>query len=217
MQEIVQRISIGLPVFLFAIVFHEWAHARMALAFGDNTAERMGRLTFDPLSHADPIGTLLFPILGAAIGGVVFGWAKPVPVEPRNFTKVKSGIFWVSFAGPLANLVLAVISSFIYAFIITNVSQDFSFYGVVRDMSQASILINVVLAVFNLIPFPPLDGSKMVSTFLNYENARRFEGLSQYSFVFIALLWFTNIFSYIMLPAYFAMNVMVSLFVGILS
>ena len=106
MQDIIYNLAISLPAFLFAIVFHEWAHARMALYFGDNTAKMAGRLTFDPISHADLMGTVIFPLVGALMGGVIFGWAKPVPVDPRRFTKVKSGIFWVSFAGPLANIIL---------------------------------------------------------------------------------------------------------------
>lgn len=217
MQDFIYNIAISLPAFLFAIVFHEWAHAFMALKFGDNTAKMAGRLTFDPIAHADPIGTLLFPLIGAAAGGILFGWAKPVPVDPRRFTKVKSGIFWVSFAGPMANILLAVISSFLYAVMITSVPQTFAFYGTIKAMVHASILINTVLAVFNLIPFPPLDGSKMVSSFLDYEMARKYEDLSRYSLVFIAILWFTNIFSYIMLPASLMMNICVGLFVKLLA
>lgn len=217
MQDFISNIAISLPAFLFAIVFHEWAHAFVALKFGDNTAKMAGRLTFDPIAHADPIGTLLFPLIGAAAGGVLFGWAKPVPVDPRRFTKVKSGIFWVSFAGPLANIILAILSSFLYAVIITKVPQSFSFYTIIVKMVNASILINMVLAVFNLIPFPPLDGSKMVSSFLDYEAARKYEDLSRYSLVFIAILWFTNIFSYIMLPASIMMNFCVQIFISLLA
>ncbi len=201
MQEIIYNIAIGLPGFLFAIVFHEWAHARMALYFGDNTAQSQGRLSLDPLVHADPIGTIVFPLISAGLGGVLFGWAKPVPVDPRRFKKFKHGVFWVSFAGPGANIILSIISSLAFALIMTQVPANFEYYNVLLDMAKSSITINLVLAVFNLLPIPPLDGSKMVTTFLDYNQARKYEQLGQYSFLLILVFWMTNLFSYIMIPA----------------
>lgn len=217
MQSFIYNLAISLPGFLLAIVFHEWAHARVALYFGDNTAERQGRLSFNPAVHADPVGTILFPLIGALTGGVMFGWARPVPTDPRRFSNFKQGVFWVSFAGPLANILLSVLSALGFAIVFVYVPESFDYSKLMLEMLKNSIWINLVLAVFNLIPFPPLDGSKMVTTFLDYNQARKYEELGRYSFVFIILLWFTNIFSYLMMPAIFFGNMMLNLFIRVLA
>jgi Zn-dependent protease len=217
MQEFVYNVAINLPAFLLAIVFHEWAHARVALWFGDDTAYRDGRLTFNPAVHADPIGTLVFPLIGAAMGGIMFGWARPVPVDPRRFKNHRSGVFWVSFAGPGANILLSVVSALAFAAVVTMMPQSSEYYRLAYDMTRNSILMNLVLAVFNLIPFPPLDGSKMVTSFLDYNQARKYEELQRYSFVFLLVLWFTNIFSYLLYPAIWFGEKMMNMFITMLS
>ncbi len=209
----IEKLALCLPGFLFAIVIHEAGHAWMAMKFGDDTAKYQGRLTLNPAAHYDLVGTVIFPLIGLMMGPIPFGWAKPVPVDPRRFKKMKAGIFWVSFAGPGANILMALISTILFAFFYTKLPLDFIVRKELIKMSEYSVLINIVLAVFNLIPFPPLDGSKMVSTFLDYNMARKYEELQRYSFVFILLLWFTNIFSYLLQPAlylgYAAMNLFV--------
>ena len=211
------RLVTSLPIFLLAIVFHEYAHAWMAKRFGDRTAEREGRLTFNPLSHMDTLGTVIFPLLSVFLGGVMFGWARPVPVDTRYFKNINSGIFWVSFAGPLANIILAISCAFGLAFIDTQIMKTGGVSNPLRMMFQQGLMINLILAVFNLIPFPPLDGAKMVSTFLDYEKARKFEELGRYSFVFIILLWTTNIFSYLMIPVNILMGVILQTFYIVLG
>ena len=209
----IEKLALCLPGFLFAIVIHEAGHAWMAMKFGDDTAKYQGRLTLNPAAHYDLVGTVIFPLIGLMMGPIPFGWAKPVPVDPRRFKKMKAGIFWVSFAGPGANILMALISTILFAFFYTKLPLDFIVRKELIKMSEYSVLINIVLAVFNLIPFPPLDGSKMVSTFLDYNMARKYEELQRYSVVFILLLWFTNIFSYLLQPAlylgYAAMNLFV--------
>lgn len=216
MQEIIYNIAISLPGFLFAIVFHEYSHARMALFFGDDTAKMQGRLTLNPLAHADLMGTIVFPLFGWLLGGIPFGWARPVPIDPRRFRKFKSGIFWVSFAGPGANIILSILSAFIFALVVTQVNSHWAYFSILKEMARTSMLINLVLAVFNLLPIPPLDGSRMVTTFLDYNQARRYEQLGQYSFLLILVFWVTNLFSFIMYPALAFGNLVTEVFIKIL-
>ena len=174
---------------------HEWAHGYVAKKFGDNTAERAGRLTFNPAVHIDPFGTILFPLLGAISGWAVIGWARPVPVDIRNFNSkvLRKAIFWVSFAGPLSNFILGTISAFLFAFVATQVDPNFGFYKVILEMLSYSVFINFLLGAFNIIPLPPLDGSKMVSSFLKGEALRKYENLARFTpaiFLIIIVLSF---------------------------
>lgn len=216
-EDIILRIATMAPGFLLGIVCHEAAHAYVATRFGDPTARHQGRLSLNPAVHYDPIGTVVFPLIGAVIGGVMFGWARPVPVDARYFKNIRSGIFWVSFAGPLANILLAVLFSFVLAAMVVFVPTDFYLYDPFFMMARWAVMINIILAVFNLIPFPPLDGSKMVSTFLDYEQARRYEELQRFSFVFIIILIMTPIFSYIVSPALSLGQGVITFFINLLS
>ncbi len=216
MEEIILRIATALPGFLVAIVVHEVSHAYVAERFGDSTARQAGRVTLNPLAHLDLFGTVLLPIILAAVGGWMFGWAKPVPVNTRNFKKVRKAIFWVSFAGPASNIILGILFAILRGLVISLLGHESQFLRPVTQMLEFAVVINFVLATFNLIPFPPLDGSKMVSSFLSYNNAIRYESLQRYTFIFIMILWFTRIFNYILAPvymfAYFLMNFFAKLF-----
>src|SRR5690606_18135493 len=153
------------------------------------TAKNEGRLTLNPAAHYDPWGTVFFPLLAAVSNFAMIGWARPVPVQVRNFKNIRSGIFWVSFAGPLSNLILGTLSALILAFVATQVSSDWGYYSIVLRMLRFSVFINFILAFFNLIPLPPLDGSKMVSSFLKGEALRKYEEFARFTpLIFISVM-----------------------------
>lgn len=208
-----QKIAICLPGFLLAVVFHEVAHGLMALKFGDETAKHEGRLTLNPASHFDSMGSLIVPMAIFATTGFLFGWAKPVPVNPMRFKKFREGMFWVSFAGPLTNFILAVLSAMAFALMVVFVEPTFYLFEPFAQMLTFSASINMALGIFNLIPLPPLDGSKMVQAFLNYNQSRKFEELGRYSFFILIALMLTGSLSYIFRPGQILINKLLYFFV----
>lgn len=161
--------------FLFALCFHEFAHGFVARLRGDRTAELAGRLSMNPLVHADPIGTFVLPIMAIVFGGgFFFGWAKPVPVDARNLKNKKWDMFWVSLAGPMSNILLALVATVALGFTV-GVMYKFEAASAVSKLLQVFIQINLFLAVFNLIPIHPLDGGKVIEPFLPYEWNRWLE------------------------------------------
>lgn len=207
-QENIQLLSIRLVPFIMAVVFHEFAHGFVAKKWGDKTAESQGRLTLNPIPHIDILGTLIFPIVSMISGAnILFGWAKPVPINPSRFKNYKKGMIWVSLAGPGMNFLLAVLSAFVFFGIITWVPSSFYLFEPLRAMAQVSVILNFSLGIFNLIPLPPLDGSKVVEVFLPYEASRKYQALTQYSFfILMALLW-TGVLNVMAIPIYFLTNI----------
>lgn len=200
-EEFIYNMALGLPGLLMAVVFHEVAHGYVAYRFGDRTAKAAGRLTLNPLAHLDPMGSLVVPLIGALLGGVMFGWAKPVPVDSRHFKNYRVATFWVSFAGPLANFILVILSAFACAFVAVKLPPTFYFHEPLIKILTQAVYINSIIGVFNLIPFPPLDGSKMVMAFLGYEAQRKYEEFGRFGFFFFLLLMFSGVTRYIFYPA----------------
>ncbi|MCB0390928.1 MAG: site-2 protease family protein [Bdellovibrionales bacterium] len=193
------RLAVAFPPFLFALCFHEYAHGWTARLFGDKTAEYMGRLTFNPMAHADPFGTFLLPIVGMLTGSAIFGWAKPVPVNPRNLSHPKTQMFWIAFAGPLSNVLLGLVGAFIYI-LIGYFWQGSTASTMFYNMMQYFVILNAMLAVFNMIPIHPLDGGKVLARFLPDSVNDKLEEFQNYNFIILFALLFFEDFSLLMIP-----------------
>jgi len=183
-------------IFLFSIIIHEVSHGAMANYLGDPTAKMAGRLSLNPLRHLDPIGSVLLPLMLILLrSGIVFGWAKPVPINPFNFKDKKYGGAKVAVAGPAANISLAVVFGIALRFMPLKTSGFFSDLGMIFSYI---VWINLLLAIFNLIPIPPLDGSHILFTFL----PARFNNLKIFltHFGFLILIFFIFFFSQFLIP-----------------
>ncbi len=194
---IVQKIAIyALPV-IFAITVHEAAHGYAARYFGDLTAQLEGRITLNPIKHIDPLGTIVVPTLTMLAGGILFGWAKPVPVDFSRLRNPKKDMLWVAAAGPASNLVMAVIWAFVFNF---SAHAPENFVTPLSLMAQAGIMINVVLLVLNLLPLPPLDGGRIAVSLLPNHLAYHFSKLERFGFVILIILLFSGVLFQIMMP-----------------
>jgi Zn-dependent protease len=213
--NLVSHLVIYMVVLLLAISCNEAGHAWMSYKYGDDTAYMLGRVTLNPMAHTDPIGTLLIPILsfvlgsvGGALGSIpLIGWGKPTPVNPRKWTNYKVANVMVSIAGIGANMILAIIGFFIFKLllefnVITAENIDAGMMKPLVIFLQNMILLNVSLAVFNLLPFPPLDGSKVLSTFLPESFQPVFALLEQYGFLLLMLLVYWGLIGIIIRPVF---------------
>lgn len=177
-------LAIEIVILLFSVILHEVMHGYVARMFGDHTAENAGRLTLNPIPHIDPIGTILLPALLLISGSrALFGWAKPVPVNPLNFNNIKKGEIAVSLAGIGANLGLAISGAILIHLLSLTYPNEF-----VISILNYAVNINLVLAIFNVLPIPPLDGSKVLMALLPYEQARAFAGIERYGFIILLAL-----------------------------
>jgi Zn-dependent protease len=197
---LIQKVAVWFLPLLFAITLHEVAHGFVAYLFGDHTARLSGRLTINPLKHIDLMGTIIVPLLLLVFGGFIFGWAKPVPVNPRNLSNPRVQMPIISIAGPLANIVMAIVWGLIAkcGFMMADTN---SWLGVpLIYMGEAGISINVMLAVLNCIPIPPLDGGRVLYYLLPGKIGWYFGRIEPYGFFILVLLIATNILTFIMFP-----------------
>jgi Zn-dependent protease len=198
--SLVQRIAAWLLPVLLAITVHETSHGLVARHFGDRTAEQLGRLTLNPFKHIDPIGTILVPGLMLLLpGGFVFGWAKPVPVDWRNFRNPKQDMAWVAVAGPASNLLMGLAWALVARLALT-LPPDTWGTAPLLFMGVAGIFINTILMVLNLLPLPPLDGGRVLTGLLPAPYAYRFAQIEPYGFIILLALLLTGILGIVMWP-----------------
>jgi Zn-dependent protease len=199
MNEFITELIILAPPLLFALTFHEFAHGFIAYRLGDPTARDAGRLTLNPLKHLDPLGTIAFFF-------IKFGWAKPVPVNPSYFQNPKKDMLWVALAGPVTNLALAVISAILtkatwaLASILPYSSAAEAILVPLNSMLIASVWINLVLCIFNFLPIPPLDGSRILMGLLPNHLALSYMRIERFGFIIIIVLAFSGVLSKVIVP-----------------
>lgn len=199
MNQFITELIILAPPLLLALTFHEFAHGYVAYRLGDPTAQSAGRLTLNPLKHLDPIGTIAFFF-------IKFGWAKPVPVNPTYFRNPKKDMLWVALAGPATNLILAIISAmlakgiWLLATVLPYSTALEAFLVPLNGMLIASVWINLVLCIFNFLPIPPLDGSRILMGLLPNKAAMSYMQVERYGFVIILVLAFSGILSKVIMP-----------------
>lgn len=221
--NLVSHLVIYMVVLLLAISAHEAGHAWMSYKFGDDTAYMLGRVTLNPVAHTDPIGTLLIPIIsfilgtiGGALGAIpLIGWGKPTPVNPRKWERYKLANVMVSFAGVLANLILLIIGMVAAKIMMSQGFRIMDFFGTssnpVAILVGYLMMLNLSLFVFNLLPFPPLDGSKILSTFLPPSFEPVLNLLEQFGFLILMALIYIGFFRLIITPFLYALVYVLSL------
>ena len=182
----IQTLLLIAPPILLALTFHEFAHAYVANRLGDDTAKQSGRLSLNPLRHLDPLGTIMIFL-------VHFGWAKPVPVNPYRLKNPKKDMLWISAAGPCANMILALASGILFRFLVATAGEPnrYSFMGLLTYVVFMSLQINLALAIFNILPIAPLDGSKILSGLLPDGFGKMFYYMERYGpFILLGLIIF---------------------------
>lgn len=207
MNPFIQTLFISAIPLVFAITVHEAAHGYIANKLGDNTAKMMGRVTLNPIKHIDPVGTILLPMIMLYLGGFIFGWAKPVPINWQNLKNPKRDAAFVAIAGPLSNLIMIFIWALIAKLILVisgntllNNPGFIDVKTILYAAAQFGIMINCALMILNLIPIPPLDGSRVVSSFLPNRISNYYNSIEPYGIWILLVLFFVGFVQRILLP-----------------
>ena len=215
--DVAVRFAVFFVPLLFSLCFHEYAHGWVAKLRGDRTAEMMGRLTMNPIAHMDMIGTVLLPALSILTNSsLFFGWAKPVPVNPRNLKNPLTDMFWVALAGPLSNIILAIIGSL--GLVILGLSfSTLTYFAGMKTLLQQFILTNLFLAFFNLIPLHPLDGGKILARFLPHSVNQKLEENEHMTGILLMVLMLMGALRLLAVPVMFTYETLISIAIGIFS
>jgi Zn-dependent protease len=200
MDNLIQTLAIAALPVIFAITLHEAAHGYVARHFGDMTAARAGRISLNPLRHIDPVGTILVPVMIMLLssGAMLFGWAKPVPVDFGRLRRPKQDMLWVAAAGPLSNLLMAF--GWALLFKVTQWLPDTVYTLPLLKMADVGMDVNIALMLLNLLPIPPLDGGRIMVSLLPLRQAIAFSRMERFGFPFLLLLLFTGVLSNILWP-----------------
>ena len=193
----IQKVTVYAIPIIFAITVHEAAHGYVAKHFGDLTAYKQNRISLNPLRHIDPIGTIILPALTVLLGGVLFGWAKPVPVNFNNLRHPKKDMLWVAAAGPFSNLIMAIFWAILFG---RSAYFPGSMSLFLQQMGIAGISINLSLMVLNLIPLPPLDGGRIAVSLLPTHLAYKYAQIERYGFLILIVLLMTHMLDLIIFP-----------------
>lgn len=207
-DSVIRQVAISALPILFAVVIHELSHGLMAYKLGDPTAKMLGRLTLNPLAHIDIIGTIIMPIALFVMtsGQFVFGYAKPVPINTRNFSNPSRDMALCAAAGPISNLIIATISILLLKYVLIPSSiliSDDVFEQTLKPLAlmlKTSVFVNVILAVFNMLPIPPLDGGRVLAGILPYRYSIIFDKIEPFGFVIVLLLIITGLTSLFVYP-----------------
>ena len=212
-DQLIQTIALAAIPVLFAITLHEAAHGYVARHFGDMTADQAGRISLNPLRHIDPFGTIILPLLTLWMGGILFGWAKPVPVNFAALRHPKQDMLWVAIAGPASNLVMALGWALLYKMGLMFPENYFA--DPMLGMAMWGIKINVVLMVLNLLPLPPLDGGRVAVSLLPHRQAFQLAKIEPYGMFILIFLAITPVLSLILSPIIGLVFKLLSLLFGI--
>jgi len=202
-NALIQILVNALPV-IFAITLHEAAHGYVAKHFGDSTAYMLGRVTLNPVKHIDPIGTIVFPAITLFLGGFLFGWAKPVPVNYRNLRSPKRDSLWVAFAGPFANMVQVILWALVARVLVSTVDMNGLVGSFWVSVAEAGIKWNIMFALLNLLPILPLDGGRIVASLLPDKASYAYSRMEPYGIFVLLILVATGGLSWLLGPPFIA-------------